>query len=312
MIDNEIYETQNIGDIISTSLLKKGFKKLLPLRITFALKGKRGFFALESSLNLAERLKLYLVEFEPDEINLEALLNKLSKQGVILFKRTINVTNINLLEKVFDFKHFFTEIQFCLPYSFTKNELVYLFTYLEKINKKNDVVLACFINNSNIDKLELCLELATKIGIKKIVIPNPDLVRHLKFVKRHYLSNKDLAKLDIIKKYMDTIEFRIHDFFIAKRLKLKDAELFRGCQAGKFLCYVFNGKVYPCKTVPIFCGDITKEPFENIWERVQQEINKVSKGKQCINCNNSKICYYGCPGAIFFVNDGIKDPLCEE
>jgi radical SAM protein with 4Fe4S-binding SPASM domain len=95
-------------------------------------------------------------------------------------------------------------------------------------------------------------------------------------------------------------------------LGLKDAELFRGCQAGKFLCYILNGNVYPCKTVPIFCGNLQKESFEKIWSKVSKETEKISKGRFCINCNSSKICYFGCPGTVFFINDGSKDPLCEE
>lgn len=282
---------------------------MLPLRITFGLKGKKGLYYLESILNIAERLKLYLAEFEPDEITLDSLLYKLSNKGNFAFKKIIRVVNVNLLEKILEFRHLFTDIQFELPYKFTKNKLQNTLLKLEKIN---GITISFFINNSNIDRLELFLKLAKKTNVRKVVVTNPDLIRHKKFVKNHYLTIKNLEKLDIIKKYMDSIEFSIHDFFIAKRLGIKDADLFRGCQAGKFLCYILNGQVYPCKTVPVKSGDIKNEPFEKIWSRVEKEINKISKGQQCITCENSKICHFGCPGTVFFINHGIKDPLCEQ
>lgn len=285
---------------------------MFPLRITFAFKGEKGNYCVESSVNIAEKLKLYTAEFEVDVFTVNSLINRLSVKEISAHNKIIRVADINLLEKILDNRFLFTEIQFEFPYFFTTDELKNIFFKLEKFIQMNKIVISIYLNKSNINLLETFLELASKLNIKKIVIPNPDLIEHLKFVKKYYLTLQDLNQIDIIKKYMPLMDFSVHDFFMAKRLGIKDALLFRGCQSGKFLCYILNGNVYPCKTIPILCGNLDKESFEVIWKKVDMVVNKISKGKLCLKCGSSNICYYGCPGTVFFINNGIKDPLCEE
>ncbi len=251
-------------------------------------------------------------EFEVDTFSIDLLLNMLSAKCIPVFSKIIRVIDINLLEKILEFRNIFKEIQFEFPYSFSRDWMTKTFFQLEKLLQRENIVISIYLNKSNINHLEAFLNLASKINIRKIVIPNPDLIEHLDFVKSNYLTLQVLKQIDIITEYMYQIEFSIHDFFIAKRPGIKDALFFRGCQSGKLLCYVLNGDVFPCKTIPILCGNLNEESFEVIWKKVNTEVNKISKGRLCLKCKNSNICYFGCPGTVFFINDGTKDPLCEE
>lgn len=281
---------------------------MLPLRITFAFKGEGVFYIILRAFDLLKSLKLFKLEFEADYTNLAEIIKHLNNQKISAHQKTIRIYDINSLSLI-DKNTIFDEIEFELPNSFTIQNLKEIFDKIKGIEK---ISLSFFINKSNINLLDKVLENCIKTGIKKIVIPNPDLINNTEFVIKNYLEVQDLEKLDIMKKYIEKLDFQVHDYFMSKRLNLESYKLFRGCQAGKFLCYIYNGIVYPCKTVPIKCGSIMEENFESIWKRVDSVMKNISKGKYCIKCNNSKICYYGCPGTIHFINNGLNDPLCED
>lgn len=280
---------------------------MLPLRITSAFKGSVLSTILDCFFDLVQRIKLFKLEIESDIENvkiLEEILQKKPTNAHYIIFRVFNTDSLKLIHQ----SKIIGDIEFELPYYFTETELKAFFSTFKTYKPQS---LSFFINKTNINFIEAVFELSKVIGIKKIIIPNPDLINHLDFVKKNYLSIQDLKKLDIIKKYKSFFEISVHDYFIAKSLELKDAKLFKGCQAGKYLCYILNGTVYPCKTVPIKCGSILEEAFENIWKRVKTNMENIYRGSICIECEGAKICYYGCPGNVFFLNYGIKDPLCE-
>jgi len=280
---------------------------VLPLRITLAFKGSGLSTIILHSFDLVQKIKLFKLEIESDTENvriLEKFLREKTLNAHQIIFRVYDIESLKLLSQL----KIIGDIEFELPYYFTETDLKAFFSMFKTYKPQS---LSFFINKSNINFIEQVFELSKEIGIKKIVIPNPDLINHIDFVKKNYLTIHDLKNLDIIKRYKSFFEINVHDYFIAKSLELEDAKLFKGCQAGKFLCYILNGIVYPCKTVPIKCGTILEEPFEDIWKKVRINIENFYKGSMCIDCEGAKICYYGCPGNVYFLNNGIKDPLCE-
>ncbi len=280
---------------------------MLPLRITFTFKGSGLSTIISRFYDLVERIKLFKLEIESDIENVKTLEEFIRKRPPNAHHIIFRVFDINSLKLISQSK-IIGNIEFELPYYFSETELKAFFSKFKTYKPQS---LSFFINKSNINFIEQVFELSKAIEIKNIVIPNPDLINHRDFVKKNYLSIHDLRKLDIIKRYKSFFEINVHDYFIAKSLELEDAKLFKGCQAGNFLCYILNGTVYPCKTVPIKCGNILEEAFEDIWKRVKTNMEKINKGSMCIECEGAKICYYGCPGNVYFLNNGIKDPLCE-
>ena len=89
----------------------------------------------------------------------------------------------------------------------------------------------------------------------------------------------------------------------------------RGCLAGTGFCFVSHrGIVQPCGFLDLNCGDVTKEPFNDIWVNSAQfkelrDTNRL-KGK-CGICEYRKVCG-GCRARAFEATGDFMDeePLC--
>jgi AdoMet-dependent heme synthase len=86
----------------------------------------------------------------------------------------------------------------------------------------------------------------------------------------------------------------------------------RGCLAGSAVCFVSHkGEVYPCGYVPVVAGNVTRQPFSEIWEEsaVFEQLRDTDnlKGK-CGRCEYKKVCG-GCRARAFGLT---QDYLVEE
>lgn len=285
---------------------------MLPLRLTLAFKNaQESAIIISKSLQVVSKLKLFNLEIECDSKELTFLLDLLQNRDQTgAFKVTLSIQNSKDIYKVIS-KAMFDEIVLEIPFYFDKEKIEIILSHIKEIKNIEKLSISYFINKKNISYVDYILSFIVSKGIRKFIIPSPNLILYKDLIKEDYLSPFDLNNLKILNKYKDLISFQVHDFFTARFLELPLREEYIGCQAGKYLCYILNGNVYPCKSIPINCGSILVEPFEKIWENVKKVMDNYKNGKECITCNKSHICKYGCPGSVFFVNEGRKDPLCE-
>jgi radical SAM protein with 4Fe4S-binding SPASM domain len=76
----------------------------------------------------------------------------------------------------------------------------------------------------------------------------------------------------------------------------------RGCLAGSSVCFVTHkGEVYPCGYLPVVAGNVSKQPFSEIWNdsAVFAELRDTGnlKGK-CGCCEYKNVCE-GCRARAF-------------
>ncbi len=89
----------------------------------------------------------------------------------------------------------------------------------------------------------------------------------------------------------------------------------RGCLAGSGFCFVSHrGIVQPCGFLDLNCGDVTKEPFNDIWVNSMQfkKLRDTSRLKgKCGICEYRKVCG-GCRARAFEATGDFMDeePLC--
>lgn len=84
------------------------------------------------------------------------------------------------------------------------------------------------------------------------------------------------------------------------------------CPAGRFSVYINqSGEVYPCKYLPIYCGNIFTDNVREIWHSDELQIVS-SIPEECRKCNFVSKCGGGCKARAYFYKHEIesKDPLC--
>lgn len=280
----------------------------LPLKLNLSFRNwEKEEGCLLYIFNQIKHIKLFSLELEFDGFSFAQFLRNKNIIPLNTFQKALILHELNStfeLKEVEDF-----EIVFEIPF---KLDLERVKKYAEKISDsvKKPFALSYFLTSDNILQFKYILNFAIKKGIKKLIIPNPDLVNELVFIKNHYLQKKHLNLLVEVKQFTHLISFQVHDYFLAKFLELKDADLFKGCQGGNLVAYIQNGFVYPCKSVPIYLGSLFNENFDTIWKRAEEVMKKNSQHIDCNNCGDKGICKRGCPGTAFFLNNNQKDPLC--
>lgn len=283
---------------------------MLPLRLTLSFCGwEKDINVFLSIFEKLKEIKLFVLELELDRSSFNLFSKNKGLIKLNAFQKVIKCCDFESLKSAEEIN--FSEIIYEVPFWLTTKELKEHIDVLKRLGKKN-IVLSYFLTAGNFEQFKMLLDFAVSSDIKKIVIPNPDLVNEFSKIKDCYLQNKDLKKFDFIKNYLQKISFQVHDFFLAKYLNLKDAELFKGCQAGSLMGYIQNGTVYPCKSIPVSLGSLFEEDFATIWKRGKNVMKRFESAAFCKVCTVKSDCKLGCPGNAFFLNDGNKDPLCGE
>lgn len=281
---------------------------MLPLRLTLSFTGwKKRSDVFLLIFKKIEELKLFTLELELDSSSFNLFSENSELVKLNAFQRLVKCCDIESLKVAHDSK--FSEIIYEVPFWLSPEEIKSHLDVLKQFRNKN-IILSFFITAYNFEQFKLLLDFAVSSGIKKIIVPNPDLVNEFSKIKDCYLKNKDLKKFDFIKDYLNKISFQVHDFFLAKYLNLNDAQLFKGCQGGSLMGYVQNGTVYPCKSIPVSLGSLFDEDFATIWKKGKDIMERFEVALLCKVCADKADCKLGCPGTAFFLNDGKKDPLC--
>lgn len=91
--------------------------------------------------------------------------------------------------------------------------------------------------------------------------------------------------------------------------------LSKGCIAGQNACFISHkGEIFPCGYLPVICGDINKESFQQIWE--ESKIFKMLRDSdllegKCGVCEFKEICM-GCRARAFFQTGSVmgEEPFC--
>ena len=84
------------------------------------------------------------------------------------------------------------------------------------------------------------------------------------------------------------------------------------CSAGHNACYISAyGDVQPCVAMPIACGNVRDEPFEQIWRRSPQMLRvrsiRIRDLHTCFTCTASQFCTR-CPGQALVENGDLYGP----
>ncbi len=282
----------------------------LPLRLSLSfLKGETGEADFLHVFNRIGHIKLFHLELELDTLSYSVFLSSQPHITFNSFEKTLVTKDPELFPAFLDQKGYHTIFE--IPFWLNCNETKELLKKLSLLHS-NHTSLAYFITRQNLAQFSDILDFALKKGIKRVIIPNPDLVNYQELIKKSYLTPLDLDRLTFIHDYSKQINLQVHDYFLAKFLGLKDAELFKGCQAGELMGYIQNGTVYPCKSIPVVLGSLFEEDFDTIWKRASDVMKKFCSPEDCSECSDNKGCKQGCPGNAFFLNNGKKDPLCEK
>ncbi|GAB4433624.1 MAG: hypothetical protein OHK0040_04260 [bacterium] len=256
-----------------------------------------------------ENIKLFTLELEFDKASFYLFQKYKDNVKVNAFQNSFILGDIETVKAAKSYSEF--NITFEIPFFLSISDTRAILQELELISA-NDVTLSYFLTSENIAQFREVIDFAVKFGIKKVVIPNPDIVGFSSIIANSFLTHRDLQKIAFVKDYRDKLHLQVHDYFLAKYLGLKDAELFKGCQAGTLMGYVLKGIVYPCKSIPLPFGSLFEEDFATIWKRGDDVMKKYDFAKLCKSCAEKDACKLGCPGTAFFLNNGEKDPLCEK
>ncbi|MCG3178689.1 MAG: putative mycofactocin radical SAM maturase MftC [Phycisphaerae bacterium] len=90
----------------------------------------------------------------------------------------------------------------------------------------------------------------------------------------------------------------------------------RGCLAGEAICFVSHkGEVFPCGYLPVEAGDVTAEPFADIWNDsdVFNRLRDLGElGGKCGPCEFKKVCM-GCRARAYYATGDYmqEEPYCE-
>ncbi|MDW8345142.1 MAG: radical SAM protein [Verrucomicrobiae bacterium] len=94
------------------------------------------------------------------------------------------------------------------------------------------------------------------------------------------------------------------------------AAMTKGCLAGSAVCFVSHtGEVFPCGYLPVSAGNVTRQPFAEIWERApvfQRLRNDELLGGKCGVCEFKRVCM-GCRARAFYETHGdymAEEPYC--
>ena len=90
----------------------------------------------------------------------------------------------------------------------------------------------------------------------------------------------------------------------------------KGCLAGSGVCFVSHrGEVFPCGYLPVVCGDVTRQAFQDIWENspdFQRLRNPDQLGGKCGRCEFRKVCE-GCRARAYAATGDYmaEEPFCD-
>lgn len=285
-----------------------------PLRLTPAFKDRHQADAdFTRCFEAIRHIKLFTLEIELDKYSIPVFSKLKDTLPFSAFQKILRVSSADKVrDPGFGIRDFFNELEIEIPFSLDDKALNEELKNIEGFRDAENLVLSFYLTRQNIKQFERILKFAASSGIKKIKIPSPDLVNHAAEIKNIYLRAEDLKGLDALKSAAQGVSLQVHDYFLAKHFGLKDAEQFNGCQGGRLLGYILNGIVYPCKSIPLPLGSLFEENFDTIWGKAKGVMDKYTKTGYCGRCAGAEKCKYGCPGTAFFLNEGLKDPLCDE
>lgn len=281
-----------------------------PLKLTLSFKDwERERFFFDLIFKKISHIKLFQIELEFERKSFFLFLEEMRNIVINAFQRSVSIDDTALLSHVPHLKNY--EIIFDFPFYVDLKTLRGIIEDFSKSGSPN-YTLSYFLTAKNIPQFKELIDFALHFGTKKFIIPNPDLVNHKSLISSCFLRPSDLDKIYFLKDCATHITLQVHDYFLARFLGLRDAALFKGCQAGTYMGYIQNGIVYPCKSIPITLGSLFDENFDKIWERAPMLLKEVTMPKMCKICERNNDCLLGCPGTAFYLNNGEKDPLCEK
>jgi len=157
-------------------------------------------------------------------------------------------------------------------------------------------------------------------GVRRVVIPNPDLISSgAGDVSPYVYGPERIARLaaSLEEVYCTTgIPALIaHDLFLARALGLGSPE-YGGCQAGNAVCFISpDGTVYPCATLPVPLGNLTEVSLKAVWADAKRRelVGKISTMPACcVSCDLLASCLGGCRGMAYAAGGGfdVPDPGC--
>ena len=145
------------------------------------------------------------------------------------------------------------------------------------------------LNSNSLKKVyKTAFEFGKKFGI--------EILTNEFFASLYYLSDTKAFEIERISKNKDTI--------------------LGGCSVGWTAFYVrWDGSVMFCPYLPVKCGNILEQDFEEIWEK--SKMYKISRNLRwnivgkCSQCNYLMVCG-GCPAATYNITGDIlnSDPQC--
>ncbi|MBI5142553.1 MAG: SPASM domain-containing protein [Nitrospirae bacterium] len=158
-------------------------------------------------------------------------------------------------------------------------------------------------------------------GVRRVVIPNPDLVSSgARDVSSYVYGPERIARLaaSLEEVYCTTGIPAIiaHDLFLAKALGLVSPE-YGGCQAGNAICFISpDGTVFPCATLPVSLGNLADASLKAVWagEKRRELIGQIANSPDCCrDCEQAASCRGGCRGMAHVAGGGFDgpDPGCD-
>jgi radical SAM protein with 4Fe4S-binding SPASM domain len=129
------------------------------------------------------------------------------------------------------------------------------------------------------------------------------------------LSGEILSKLKSFAKVLRSRRVRVHDFILTEALGLEGVEP-QGCEAANSIAFIDReGMVYPCETLMVPMGDLSREKLDAVWasplrDRIRKDVGSVPG--LCSACPDLARCKGGCRGAVYHLlgHYGAPDPLC--
>ena len=201
------------------------------------------------------------------------------------------------------------------------------------LEKNISVEIATTLSGYNIDEIPDTIELAWKLGVRRITLDRLysvgpkrsefwlNMEDYMGLLPRVYETDKKLGNMAI--KYPDMpAAYYKKGLGLSAYEKLKREGKIGACQAGVLGCVISPvGNVKPCTTsMGITLGNVRRDSFGDVWNNsdVFDHLRRLSKGDQipCRDCSFCGVCTAGCralPSQIGRDGDRYAaDPLCFE
>lgn len=184
-----------------------------------------------------------------------------------------------------------------------------------------DVSLETTVMRLNFNKIEEVVDLAERLGVKRITFKRfRPIGRGRKHKGRLLLTPREnFATLKIIyqksKELGNKLEIKVHDPLYSLILANKEdiaAGFPMGCMAGVFWAGITpNGDILPCPLLNIKIGNIKDESLKKVWEKSVVIRKLQERRKNCRFCRYIEVCG-GCRAHTFGERDNYlaKDPMC--